>query len=154
MEKEKEKQRQSHNDGQIMFYLFYKNTSFTIFLFKRRIGRILQGSCIDGYLPQWAPSWNQCQLKINNKDDSFSCFRFPTIQTDAVTGRCVCFLSNNQMRVNYCDGAINGELDRIVGPEWVRLPDVLTRSSNVETRRRGGQCDGATLRWKVKLKDH
>ncbi|KRY59780.1 hypothetical protein T03_17136 [Trichinella britovi] len=46
MEKEKEKQRQSHNDGQIMFYLFYKNTSFTIFLFKRRIARILQGSCI------------------------------------------------------------------------------------------------------------
>ncbi|KRX56062.1 hypothetical protein T09_1698 [Trichinella sp. T9] len=67
---------------------------------------------------------------------------------------CVCFLSNNQMGVSYCDGAINGELDRIVGPEWVRLPDVLTRSSNVETRRRGGQCDGATLRWKVKLKDH
>ncbi|KRY21111.1 hypothetical protein T12_15715 [Trichinella patagoniensis] len=94
---------------------------------------LLDSYLSDGYLPQWGPSWNQ---------------------SDEITGRCVCFLSNNQMRVSYCDGATNGELDRIVGPEWVRLPDVLTRSSNVETRRRGGQCDGATLRWKVKLKDH
>ncbi|KRX45121.1 hypothetical protein T05_2238 [Trichinella murrelli] len=136
MEKEKEKQRQSHNDGQIMFYLFYKNTSFTIFLFKRRIARILQGSCI-GIALLDARKYNPNLL-----------------DTDEITGRCVCFLSNNQMGVSYCDGAINGELDRIVGPEWVKLPDVLTRSSNVETRRRGGQCDGATLSWKVKLKDH